>query len=152
MTRALLQLFLDQHGVRHFAAPELRCHATGEYPPDAWFPRILPVIRAAEHLRILVGRPVVIPPGGAYRSPSAPLMPGQAPLSRHRSFRALDLRVPSGLDAVTWCEMVDREADAIEAIGIRTGRIFYPPTPRRSPGFVHLDAGDRTTRHRSAVM
>jgi len=152
MTEFALQAFLDGHDIRHFRARELRCHATGEYPPDTWFTRILPVLRAAEHLRILVGRPVVIPPGGAYRSPSAPLMPGQAPLSRHRSFRALDLRVPSGLDAVTWCEMVDREADAIEAIGIRTGRIFYPPSPRRQPGFVHIDAGDRAARHRSAVM
>lgn len=151
MTRTLLQLFLDEHDIRHFTAPELRCHATGQYPPATWFPRILPVLRAADHLRALVGRPVVIPPGGAWRSPDAPLLPGQARLSRHLAFRALDLRVPVGVDAAEWCAMVDREADAIEALGIRTGRIFYAPTARRQPGFVHLDAGDRATRHQSAV-
>lgn len=152
MTESTLQAFLDEHDIRHFTARELRCHATGQYPPDAWFPRILPVLRAAEHLRILVGRPVVIPPGGAWRSPDAPLLPGQARLSRHLAFRALDLRVPTGIDAAVWRAMVDREADAIEAQGVHTGRIFYPPTARRFPGFVHLDAGDRARRHQSAVM
>ena len=136
----LLQTFLGQHGIQHFAARELlsktmRGGRRHEFPPVERWDRILGALKIADAIREELGVPVRVL--SAYRTPFYNKLVGGSTTSEHVEFRALDLAC---VDHDGLVRVATRLMDEADAAGLATGLGLYPT-------FVHIDTG-ATKAHR----
>lgn len=132
-----LQNFLDQAGIEHFEAASLpsrkvRGGRKVDLPPENYWSRIIPTLRAADEIRNRLGVPVVIQ--SAYRTPNYNthiLKNESGNKSEHVQFRALDL---SCSDHDRLLQVATEVMNELQNVGERTGLGYYD-------NFVHIDVG-----------
>jgi len=145
--RIRFEAWLKSQGIHHFSAKELRCHQTLDVPPEAWWNRIKPVVEVAQMAREYFGLPIAIPGEGAWRGPRHKDGKGQAPQSRHKEFRALDLRTPRGVHPLIFRDKLREFIRIVLAKHNLThyGLIYYGPTKNNPGSFCHVDIDARRT-------
>jgi len=122
--------YFAPHEIRFFGGshylPKGRASGLNTLPPRNLWANMIPVIRAADEAREIMGSPIRIL--SAYRSPEYNRAVGGARFSRHLQFDALDLAPMNGHVATLHTIL-----KKLRSVGLFTGGIG------RYSSFVHLD-------------
>lgn len=144
-----LQLYLIDHGIRHFTAREIApvgklANGVGPalvLPPEARWPNIVTTLLVMEELRAAIGAPIHV--NSCWRSPSYNRAIGGARFSLHVAFNALDfipaLDLPGDEELDLCYEYLDTHPDSSK-FGIGRYRTFIHFDTR---GFLHRKAPAR---------
>lgn len=140
--------YLARQGIENFTARETltarRVGVVSDPPPREWWPRIVPTLRLAEMLRVVMGHPLIV--GNGYRPPAVNRRAGGSWRSRHIHYQALDLDLPK--DKRSWSNRL-RFYEAAVSMFLELGdeyQIGLGLYSRRGGTRVHLDTGFKRRR------
>ncbi len=140
-----LTAFLRANGIEHFDGLEVvtlrRSGKVADVPRKSWWPRIIPALQVAEHIREQLGHALII--GNGYRPEPLNRQCGGSRGSRHVQFRALDLDLPSRYNNRDSQELLYRLAAMVYLNDGRRSKMglgIY--RPNRGPR-IHIDCGSR---------
>ena len=130
-----LQVFLDEHKIRHFKAPEIvrarRWNKLLSPHKDLWG-NIVPALTIADCAREALGAPVRCASG--YRDERYNTLIGGAPSSEHLYFKALDLQPVDPTLMDRFREIMIALVEYARSQGVDARLIHYDT-------FVHVDVG-----------